>query len=76
MQLFGEQKGYSKDNLPIMGSGPDVCGVFSDRINKNTEKDSNNVIPRESFSPEAAGTQNIHEDKIVNTMVGTMIFNT
>ena len=57
-----------------MGSGPDVCGMFSDRINKNTEKESNIVIPRDSFSPEAAGTKNIHEDKIVNTMVGAIIF--
>ena len=52
----GAQVVFFHDNLPMTGSGPDVCGVLSDSIIRNTEKDSSMVIPRESFSPEAAGT--------------------
>ena len=54
-QLFVHNGLLTEEGLPRNGKGPDVCGVLSESISRNTVKDNRIVIARDNFSPESTG---------------------
>ena len=60
----------------MMGTESDLLGILSATISWNTVKLSRRVMPREIFSPESGGTQNVNVATRDRMMQGRMMFTT
>ena len=47
-------------HLPIIGNVSELSGRSSDNENIRTENARNTVMPRDTFSPDSGGSQNIN----------------
>ena len=57
-------------NLLSTGKKSDVLGELSARTSWNTEKARSTVMPRDTFSPESAGNQNMSNASAMIMMHG------
>ena len=60
----------------MTGTESERLGMFSATISWNTVKLSRRVMPREIFSPESGGTQNVNVASMESMMQGMMMLTT
>lgn len=56
---WSKQNNDADNYLPIIGNESELSGRSSESENMSTEKARNTVIPKDTFSPDSGGNQNM-----------------